>query len=518
MNTYRQTNKTGRNGALSILTAAVLALGLLLGLPAPDGSAYALPEDGAILPEGASGLALDTPCSLTLSFQSELGWDLDEAETAVDLYRIADAVRVPGYDVYAYCVDDTSPYYSLIRAFVEENDNWVSQTMHSDPAGNGAAGDSLVFYYAPADPESAPVRDRTELVDRLSEALFGSDPLVQETAPGSQAPEPGDGGDATPGESQTPAPGDGSPQRPFRTTIGSGITGLPAGLYLSVVHGQDIQSTGTGRPPYAVRRPVEAANPNGDSHICTVAYSDTRLYIFQPQLISLPGLVQTDGTAVTDTTAPGANWVSSVQAFTKGESEPRYASLAIRKTINSFAQPVSFVFRVRATDPNAQDAVVYEKLVTLHFDSATTQVSDTIFEGIPVGSDVTVTEEYAGSYTLTGASVSVSSPQEAYDEVVTDLAARSILIRGIKGGDIHIGLPPTDDVQNDSVILQTGELVTAAFTNSAGSTGGGGGSVINSFEPDAGDWNWYKTWYNPETGAWESTAPESVNGTAGEEE
>lgn len=92
-------------------------------------------------------------------------------------------------------------------------------------------------------------------------------------------------------------------------------------------------------------------------------------------------------------------WNYDVSFALKAEATPRYGSIKINKTLNTFNSSLGtagFVFDVEATR-NGKN--VFSNVYTMSFDSATTQ-SITV-EKIPAGSTVTVTEVYSGaSYTI----------------------------------------------------------------------------------------------------------------------
>ncbi len=481
--------RENRGFARRTLAMFALALCLCLAVPALDGQALAVPQDGSILPQGATGLGLSDECSLQLNFPSDMAEDMDlkAEETLVDLYCIARAVHIPGYDAYAYCMDDAlgEDYYNAVKDYLQQNRNFNTQELQSDPVGDAAVNPGakkwLVFYYTVNDPERAPASDWTGLVDLLSERIFGgASPLAPVKEPGEEEPR------------------DGSVAKPYRTTIGEAVT-VPAGLYLSVVHGQNIPPHSEGSLPYITHCPVDKAKPDGGDRVCTIAYTDTALYTFQPQLISLPGL-----------SADGNGWVNHMATFCKWESEPRYASLALQKELKSCEGAASFVFHVTATDPKQNDKVVFEKVVTMTFGKAETQTVQ-LFEGIPVGCDVRIVEEYSGAqYTLTSAAATPQAPTNGYESAVCDRESAAIVIHNIKGGVIRVGVPPANGQTDDTATIEAGEIVTAVFVNDLkpGFQPGDNGSVVNSFEVDEyGGWSWTKRRYDAETGNWVDDEP-----------
>ena len=84
------------NKKCSVLTAIALAACMFLGL-----------SGGTV--ENARAVDLDQECSLTVSPGTIE--DLANAEVVLDLYKVANAVQVPGYDTYAY--EAVAPFEAL---------------------------------------------------------------------------------------------------------------------------------------------------------------------------------------------------------------------------------------------------------------------------------------------------------------------------------------------------------------------------------------------------------------------
>lgn len=112
-------------------------------------------------------------------------------------------------------------------------------------------------------------------------------------------------------------------------------------------------------------------------------------YTFQPSLVTLPGPQDESG------------WTYDAAAVLKPERNPRYGSLRVVKTLDSYNEslgPVTFVFQIEGTDDAGQ--VVYSNVVATTHSSA--GVESAVAEHIPAGTHVTVTEVYSGaSYELT---------------------------------------------------------------------------------------------------------------------
>lgn len=533
MKTKRQSHCGGRRSAISVLLALALAVGLALGMPAPGGVAYAAPilgtegdEGGAAGSAAASGagtLNLEQTCSVTVHFPTTMTGedvtDLAEDKTVADLYLLAPAVRLSGYDVYAYCIDDGMPYYEAVKAYLAGTANWRTQQLTSAPDGYSPPAwttqaqaaepaNYLLFRYAPADPDTASSAEQEGLVELLAKQLF-----APESASGESAPQ-------IPAQNTITPAGSGS--------IGQTIGNLPAGLYLNVVHGSELSGRTLTPNDYAVlvqSQDEKDENNNPLQKICTVACSDTKVYTFQPQLLSLPGLgLNEDGNPITDTTL-GGTWAYAMDVTAKGEAANRFADLQLEKQLDALVEGGSavFIFRVAAYAPD--DAAfanpVYEKVITLRAESNNPDSlkSELITNRIPAGSTVVIIEEYTGAgYEFKNAKVDAAwndahqtAPKPEINNRVT-IAGNRITITDIPAGRIHLTAP-----SGEENILQDGTAETVTVTNAPG-TPVNGGSVINSFTQDAnGGWQWTKRHYDAQTGAWVNDPAKPVTATqAGE--
>lgn len=160
-------------------------------------------------------------------------------------------------------------------------------------------------------------------------------------------------------------------------------TGLTAGLYLMVARGRNLTPE-----EYIVRR----AEEEGAERIATIAYSDSYVFSYMPQLVSLP-TKEADEEGNILSSNPG-EWIYDATALLKPELEDRYAALRIDKELLSYrtGNPATFVFLVEAT---LQGETVYSNVVSMDFNEAGSQ-SELITDKIPVGAEVTVTEVYSG--------------------------------------------------------------------------------------------------------------------------
>lgn len=88
------------------LLSFMLAVGLIVAAPGLSGEAKAV--------------NLDTACSLTITPGGAEFEDLSEAKVVVDLYKVADAAQVRGYDTYTY---EFKTDYEALKKIYDENPN-----------------------------------------------------------------------------------------------------------------------------------------------------------------------------------------------------------------------------------------------------------------------------------------------------------------------------------------------------------------------------------------------------------
>lgn len=123
------------------------------------------------------------------------------------------------------------------------------------------------------------------------------------------------------------------------------------------------------------------------------AVTDLYEYTFQPAVALLPS-------PAGQGTAAGEDWIYDQTVALKYEQGPRYGSLRVVKTLDSFNEslgPVTFVFQVEGVNENGE--TVYSNVLATTHSSAGTQSA--VAEQIPAGTTVTVTEVYSGaSYAL----------------------------------------------------------------------------------------------------------------------
>lgn len=540
---YRSTQERGR--ALSALLALVLAVGLVLAVPPLDGPALAgeLGQEGGTSQTGENGgEGENTPpagdptpaptappegeldlragsCSLTLKFppqgtnvigSSQEKGGLEEVKNpdtgivVVDLYKIADAVKLPGRQVYQFEIKSGSPWYSKVKDLINEQPGWTLEET------NGL----LHFYFAPSadDLKADDPREWSSLVDTLARFCLDKGSSITPVGTGYE--------------------------------FGKPIEGLDPGLYLTVVHGPAgsfapvIADNGdqykdkgdpTPAPPYpawvteqTIISTIGRLERKNDGTFYTdlsgTAYDDRYLYLFQPQLVSLPGYAVADTTAAVpnNNAAPTGSWTNRVELFTKYGAIRRYVDLQIVKQLPSYLAGeggATFIYQITAARGGE---TVYRAVESLSFNGPSAQGQSTriIVDSIPVGCDITVTELYAGStYKLTGAWAEVKPNAGGTGGGYTlDLAptGSSITIpaASVQPGSIQLFVPA--QVKNSglgSIRLDVGSTEVVTFRNELDDTNKGGGAVINRFEGDTeGQWTWTKRVYDPDgnngQGAW----------------
>lgn len=159
---------------------------------------------------------------------------------------------------------------------------------------------------------------------------------------------------------------------------------LEAGLYLMIARGRNLTPE-----EYIVRNTAEGET---DGLITTVAYSQSYVFTYEPQLVSLPTKEADEEGNIS--TSNNGEWIYNATAVLKPELSGRYGTLRIDKELLSYrtGNPATFVFLVEAT---LQGETVYSNVVSMDFSEAGSQ-SELIADKIPVGAEVTVTEVYSG--------------------------------------------------------------------------------------------------------------------------
>ena len=115
------------------------------------------------------------------------------------------------------------------------------------------------------------------------------------------------------------------------------VADLDAGLYLMIARGRNLTAE-----EYIVRN-TAAEEGETDSWITTVAYSDSYVFTYEPQLVSLPAKeADEEGNIVI---SGSGEWIYNATAVLKPELSGRYAALRIDKELLSYrtGNPATFV-------------------------------------------------------------------------------------------------------------------------------------------------------------------------------
>lgn len=440
MKRKRQNRKGVMDRVLSPLLAFVLAACFVIGTPPMGGSAWA-----------ADPVDLTKTCSLEVMpvIEAQEDGSLEEVSVTLDMYMVAEAKEVKGYDTYDYYMEPGSPYLGAMLAYLDGQgeSGWEYE---------GDAKTGVTFRYNVGQ-------------DEKSESWDGA--------------------------AQTAAAvifSEGSGLMPVKTeTTGRRIEGLAPGLYLVIA-----RSEALGDAKDYVVETEDASDPEKKG-IATAAYTDKNVYKFLPRMLSLPVKgPETEGGNLD--TGNAAEWQYDLQGTEfKFVQEPRYASLEIVKGIDRYGAPSSFVFQVEAKEGPDSDRILYSDVVTISFDgSSGREKSLVLADKIPAGAYVQVTEVYSGAVYSLGSISTVPAAGERGDAYVTDLNGAGAAITGIRPGEAP-GIPQGEG-------FDPGVTTRVIFTNAYNGSGNGGGSITNHFESDQDGthWNLYQYQYDAATGRW----------------
>ncbi len=186
--------------------------------------------------------------------------------------------------------------------------------------------------------------------------------------------------------------------------------------------------------------------------LASIVHSDDKNFIYTPVLVTVPYKDAVDGVVATDT--PG-EWIYKVEAVLKPTAEDRLADLKITKTLSKVVGPddAFFVFRIEATMGDGENRkTVFSDVKSITFSSAGTKEL-TLEKAIPIGAEVTVTEEYAGAHY-----------QSAGQKSLTAIMAE------------------------DGLILNGETLASAAFTNEWDETVTYGSGIVNHYTNNGSGW------------------------------
>lgn len=339
--------------------------------------------------------------------EDRFGDDLNKANVLVDIYKVADAKKIPGYDSYTY--QFLSPYSELPEAGSLLTK--LEQSMNS------------------------PTRGSDE--ERTDEELKASD--WQALAQAAAKKVLGDGKELQPAENVEAY----IKNVAIADELKSKVSGMDTGLYLLIAKGP-----GTDGPEdYRVVMQGKSHTSKMDGDIATIASSDDHTYIFAPQLISLPMKdenVRGDDPEAENGPLPGLNdnymtsdpgsWVYDLNVYLKPVRVGRYGSLEISKKLQVYEseedvllpdeggsqapgsigqdEKTTFVFRATWDNPDYKEGSDAPRKIS-RVDSLTFPIikenGEKVYDwqlymdGIPVGTEVTVEEVYSGaSYEIAG--------------------------------------------------------------------------------------------------------------------
>ena len=184
---------------------------------------------------------------------------------------------------------------------------------------------------------------------------------------------------------------------------GQKISGLTAGLYLIIAHGEGITDYWTTRE-----------DEYGRQQIITVAETESYTYAFAPSVIALPTknaatdangdvIINEAGMPDINTADSYGDWIYDASASLKPTVTPRYGGLTVVKTIDQFKgdEEVTFVFRVTASAPEGKvfpddPDYSYSNVVAVAFNASTGLSTTAVVDRIRAGAAVSVEEIYTG--------------------------------------------------------------------------------------------------------------------------
>ncbi len=287
--------------------------------------------------------AVDTEaaCRLTVQASGEaFAEDVKEADVVVDLYRVADAVKIPGADSYGY--QPAEAYEGIFEGILD--------------------GDGVPDLEAYGSGWQGIARQAAAVV------LAG-------------------------GSGQTPVV-TGAPAWEPIEQLDSGEP-LGCGLYLLVARGKDLED-------YVKEIPGDGGEEARYATVALSGEYEYTFFPELVTLPTKDAVEMEDGSSYVGTDNPG-EWLYDLtggrSVTLKPEQEPRYGSLRIVKRLLEYEtkEPATFVFSIEAVKDGE---VVYSDVVSMTFDGAGEE--ERVVEKLPVGSVVTVTEVYSGSsYELT---------------------------------------------------------------------------------------------------------------------
>ncbi len=299
MKTKWKSRKRFRGRLMGLALASILAAGCLAA--AAGGTARA-----------AAPLDLSAPCTLQVRVEPKALSEDGEAQSpdvAIDLYKVADAVKEENYDAYRL---------EAAGAFAD---------MDVDITVGEMAGEELL-------------RTWKEQAQNAAAIVFA------------------EGNRMAPAATAVKAQGAELVEFP----------GLEPGLYLMVPRGTDLEAE-----DYLIRETLEGETGESREIIQAIAYSDSYTFTYSPQLVALPIKESTDGTAATSNPGEWIYQLTGFNAAeSKPALSDRLGALRIDKELTEYVtgSPATFVFTVEAT---LRGNLVYSNVVSLTFSAPGTQ-------------------------------------------------------------------------------------------------------------------------------------------------
>lgn len=365
--------------------------------------------------------------------------DLDNLDIVLDLYKVADAVKRPGYDIYSYGFDPNGLYKGLSVSADPTAEEWRNLAQSAGkialtPAADGGS--------TPQDsPEKAGV-DIKEKIEELDPGLY----LI--------------------------------------IARNKGVTDI--NKYKIAIQGSDNIATIANSDEYTyIFSPELISVPmRGEDGTLDVS-SNSPLGEDGP----MTGMSEAHHTYDPD------RWVYDVNVYLKPVRVERYGSLVISKklrvyeseeeVLNETDEPagqnekVTFVFKAEWTqkDENGSD-VPGSKVESITFDSATDREKKILIDRVPIGTNITVTEIYSGA---------------SYREEGNTYTRNAM----VEGADIYKGVAVLDETGRVTTIISERENPveeldpSVSFTNTYDGRQKKGYGINNEFEYDEnGNWKW----------------------------
>lgn len=262
---------------------------------------------------------------------------------------------------------------------------------------------------------------------------------------------------------------------------------LEAGLYLLVLRGSNLTNKHLMLPEDAkpedqedygyvtsTKEKLSDYGPGGTQtateHIATRAFSDKYEFLFEPQLITVP-------TRVNDQTPPElqyntafGEWSNTLNINIKAAKEDRKGKIKVKKTLSDYLdlskdetfEPAMFTFEVVATETNVRSSkVLYRKQVSINIDGPDTVGKTEVLKDLPAGSYAWVTEIYQGAHYQVNTSANTGPIEVKADKI---------------------------EVVNGKTTLTEQPDATATFDNKNNDTHRGGHGIENIFTYNGTNW------------------------------